>query len=39
MVGLGTVFCYMHGGFDTSGFASIMPILVLFQLCVDRLKD
>jgi len=39
VVGLGTVSCYMHGGFDTSGFASIMPTLVLFQLCVDRFKS
>lgn len=39
MVGLGTVSCYMHGGFDTSGFVSVMPTLVLFQLCVDRFKS
>lgn len=37
--GLGTVSCYMHGGFDTSRFASIVPTLVLFQLCVDRFKS
>lgn len=39
MVGLGAVSCYMHGGFDTFGFASIMPTLVLFQLCGDRFKS
>lgn len=39
MVGLGAVSCYMHDGFDTSGFASIVPTLVLFQFCVDRFKS
>lgn len=39
VVGLGAVSCYMHGGFDTSGFASVMLTLVLFQLCVDRFES
>jgi hypothetical protein len=38
VVGLGAVSCYMHGGFDTSGFASVMLTLILFQLCGDRFK-
>lgn len=36
MVGFGAVSCYMHGGFDVSEFALIVPTLVMFQLCGDR---
>ena len=35
MVGFGAISCYMHGGFDISGFASVMPTLVMFQLYGD----
>lgn len=39
VVGSGAVSCYMHGGFDVSGFAAVIPTLVMFQLCGDRFKS
>jgi hypothetical protein len=39
VVGFGAVSCYMHGGFYISGFAVVVPTLVMFQLCGDGFKS